>query len=101
MNKENKAKYVLVAGFLVFFVGLFFISAPINFPTGITFTINKGQSLLEVAKNLEDAKIIRSKNLFQILVVSLASDKNVIEGDYLFSQKESVFSIAVRLTKGI
>ena len=101
MTSTNKAKYIVIAVFFVFLAFWFLTSAPLNFPTGAIFTIEKGESLLEVANNLENSKIIRSKNIFQVLVMALASDKNVISGEYMFPGKESVLGVVLRLTRGI
>ena len=101
MDSLNKAKYFVVAVFLFLIVCYFSFSAPTNFPQGDIFIVSEGSTLSGVATKLKDLKIIRSKAIFQVITTILGGDKNVITGDYLFSEETSVFVVAYRLTRGI
>lgn len=100
--KENKKKVFYVLGvfiFLFFFYYLFF-SAPRNFPTGGVIRIEKGSSLLGVSSLLKKENIIRSRVVFESLVIILGGELHIVSADYLFEDKLSVWKVALRIVKG-
>jgi UPF0755 protein len=99
-NKFNK-KYYYIAGGLVFFLAYFFLlSAPSDFPKGVIFNIQEGDSLRTISLNLESKKIIRSRTAFETLVILYGGEKHLIPSDYLFEDKIPVFEVARRISKG-
>ncbi|MEI7709560.1 MAG: endolytic transglycosylase MltG [bacterium] len=93
-------RYVLGAlGFLVLFYA-FFLSAPIDFPAGSTFRITDGMSLRAVSLELKQEHFIRSRVVFEALVILMGGDKHVVESDYYFESKLSVFEVARRISSG-
>ena len=91
-----------MAGILVILVlsNLFFLSAPGNFPTGQTINIKQGANLKSLTKELKTENVIRSRTVFEILVIVYGGEKHIAPGDYLFEKKLSAFEIAWRITKG-
>lgn len=76
------------------------ISAPRNFPIDKIVTIASGSSLDAIAKQFEEAGIIKSVGLFKTFVVALTSDKNISDGDYMFNRRLNAWQIAERLAFG-
>lgn len=100
-RKINWKTIIALGGALVLFV--FFmsaISAPKSFPTDQIITIQKGSNLDEIARQLEEAEIIKSVGLFKTFVLALASDKSILEGDYLFNRRLNAWQIAERIAFG-
>ena len=83
--------------FLMFFYFLFF-GAPKNFPAGIIINIKEDSSLRYISKYLEENNIIRSRVVFETLIIIFGSEKYIESGDYLFESKLSVLEVARRLS---
>ncbi len=88
---------VVLALFLAY---LFFFSPPGDFPVGEFVSVQEGAGLRSVSQSLEESGIIRSRAVFETLVITLGSDRRVIAGDYFFERKITVFEVARRLAKG-
>lgn len=80
--------------------GLFFLSAPQNFPSGKTMVIEKGTGLAEISEKLEKEGFIRSKSVFVLNAIVFNKSKKIKYGKYLFNEPVSVFALTGRLTKG-
>lgn len=99
-KKKNKIlKFFLVLLFFCFIFYYFFILAPAIFLNPQTIRIKNGDSLGEVAQNLQENKVIRSKVFFQSLVIFFGGEKKIAAGDYYFFKKENVFQVVNRLIK--
>lgn len=88
----------LVTGVLIF--GGFSISSPRDFPTDKVITIRSGSSLDAIAKQFEEAGVVKSAGIFKTFVVALTSDRNISDGDYLFNRRLNAWQIAERLAFG-
>ena len=87
-------------GFFIILIILgycFFISAPKDFPVGQTIRIYQGDTLRSISLNLKENKIIRSRRIFEVLVVLHGGEKRIAIGDYLFENKASAFAVSKRL----
>ncbi|MEX0935116.1 MAG: endolytic transglycosylase MltG [Candidatus Paceibacterota bacterium] len=74
---------------------------PRHFPVGTIVHIEEGGTLGEVAAQLEDRNVIRSTGLFVASVRYLYNgDDSVVAGDYFFSQRHTLFSVAEKITSG-
>ncbi len=62
--------------------------------------IKKGLSLKEIAGSLEKDKVVKSPFLFEVLVIIFGKDRNVMAGDYLFTEPLAVPRVALRLAYG-
>ena len=102
LNFFQKKFVFYVVGLIVFlfFAYFLFFSAPVNFPTGIVININEGMSLRAISKDLEMDQIIRSRVIFETIIIFLGNEKRLVPGDYLFEKKISVFEIARRISRG-
>ena len=76
------------------------IRPPSDFPVDTVFTVPRGTSLATVASRLEEQKIIRSAFWLKSVVVLLGGAEKVHAGDYFFTEKEGVISVAKRIIEG-
>ncbi len=87
-----------VCGVLIFTIGAM---APGNFPKGEVVPIPRNTSLSGAAQALYDHHIIRSPFLFKAMVVIFGGQKSIAEGEYLFSEPQSVIRVAYRTINGV
>lgn len=91
---------VLFCAFLLILVYVFCLSAPSNFPVGVTVPVAEGSTLSEVADSFYKGHIIRSKFVFKALVYIRSGEAGVIAGDYFFLRPRNVFHLTRRITSG-
>jgi len=101
---DNK-KIIVVSAAVILFVVLsyqFFFSAPSKFPTGQIYDLKAGQTLSIVSNNFIQKDIIKSNFWFKSFVYVFTLGKaTMIEGDYALFKKQSVVSLAWRVTHGL
>jgi UPF0755 protein len=97
-NKISKKKVYLLIFFIIIF-SIINISMPPNKEiVDYSFIIEEGQSIKSVSDKLKAEGLIKSETWFNIL--NRLTDDNIIAGDYLFKNKENVFTIVRRLAQG-
>lgn len=92
--------YFLVSVFVIVVLFFLFLSPPAKFPDNHIFNIEEGSSLRKVSLDLQEAKIIRSRVLFEAFVIMYGGEKHIIPGDYLFENRTYVFEVARRISLG-
>ena len=103
MEKPAFYKYFIYAGtaFIALFVLYYFLMAPPrDFPQDKIIEIKEGASLRGVSLALKDARIIRSRAVFEAFVIFFGGEKKVRPGDYLFEEKIPVYLAARRVARG-
>lgn len=85
---------LLALGFFVLF------AAPSDFPSPSIFKVRKGESLGEVASEIQARGMIRHAVLFEAFIRGMGGDRRVQEGSYFFPGPQDMFTIALRLEKG-
>lgn len=95
-NKKNLLFLVLFL-LLISCISFFLFGAPKNFPVNKIFTIPQGASLRSLSRDLKDQHFIRSRVVFESMVIIYGGEKKVAPGDYLFDKKLNVFSMASRI----
>ncbi len=85
----------------VAFVYFIFFASPWSFPVGTIVHIENGQSTQNIATQLKEKKVIKSKFLFEAFVRVFRGDKGVLSGDYFFEKHKNLFSVTYRMIKGI
>lgn len=78
----------------------YIFSAPLAFPENTVFEVKSGESLNKVSANLGEKKIIKFPKLFRLAVYATGGQKKIKAGAYLFEDREWMFSVMARLTKG-
>ncbi len=97
-SMPRKALFYIVCLFFFFLIlYFFFLSAPNNFPKGITISIEKGESLRSVSRDLKEKNLIRSRNVFEALIILYGGEKYLVTGDYLFENEAPVYEVARRI----
>lgn len=76
----------------------YFLLPPPTFPKPYQMSIERGQSLFSISKELYDDGAIRSRRLFEMLMLTLGSDKRISHGEYYFDNPVSVIKVAMRIT---
>lgn len=89
---------VFLFSFIISFSYVHFFSAPKSFPTGSLISIDDGASLRAISADFLQKKIIRSRVLFETLVMFFGDEDRIAAGDYLFEKKLSVFGVAKRIS---
>ncbi len=78
----------------------FFASPPGVFSGEVQLDIDRGRSVLSIAKELEDKGIVRSGKVTANLLVYMGAEKKLKAGIYVFKKPQSVFVITKRLITG-
>jgi len=106
MTRREKREFnVVKVLFLAIFLGgiaLFFssITAPRQFNTEATYTIESGSTLKGIAQYLKDEGVIRSRQVFQLLAMVTGKSGDVQAGNYNFPERTSALDVLNRLTNG-
>lgn len=101
---DNKKIIVASATVILLFLLFYqlFWSAPSKFPTGQIYDLKTGQNLSVVSGNFIKSNIIKSNFWFKSFVYVFSLGKaTMIEGDYALYKKQSVISLAWRVTHGL
>lgn len=97
-SRIREGLLLFVLGMSIF--GYILFVPPAGFPVGRVVRVEEGMTLVQVSNLLQKENVIRSRILFEFSVVLIAGDKNIIAGDYYFSNPLSVFGVAKRLSSG-
>jgi UPF0755 protein len=87
---------------LVLFGAFYFFSwrSPKPFPEQALVTVERGESLSQIANSFEQKGIIRSGFWLKAFIVILGGEKRVIAGDYYFPTATNLFRVAKMIHKG-
>lgn len=92
---------VVIALALGSFLVLSFFSPPKEFPEETIVTVKSGQSVREIAENLEDQKIIRNSwSLLGVLKFMYPDNAVLVAGDYLFERPMPLLHVIERIRTG-
>lgn len=93
---------IIIAIFLIlsFFVFLIKVISPSDFPIQSIYIVEKNTGLSAVSSELKAKNIIKSEFLFKGFSVLFGGTKGLIAGDYALNERETVFSLAWRMSKG-
>jgi len=92
--------YIVGVLFLGLFIYFSLFNVPRKFPEGAIVAIEPGASLRNTSLQLKNKDIIRSRTIFEALVILYSGDRYIISTDYLFEKPASVFEVARRVSKG-
>lgn len=71
--------------------------APETFPTPYQITINSGQTLFSISKELSEDGVIKNRRIFEMLVMTFGDESHISEGEYYFEKPVSVVDVAMRI----
>jgi UPF0755 protein len=78
----------------------FFISPPTDFPTDEPIEIVLGTSVVNIARQLKEAEVVRSEFLLYAVLVAYYEPTDIKASTYSFSTPLSVYEVAEALTEG-
>ena len=90
---------VIIFSFFISFYA-FDWRSPRPFPDHALITIERGESLSEIAQSFEDGDVVLSGGWLKFFIILLGGEKKVVAGDYYFPEPKSVFGVARMLHKG-
>lgn len=96
-------KVASIIAISLFIYTLFYVSfwrAPRPFPEQALVTVERGESLSEIADSFEQKDVIRSPFWLKTFIIFWGGEKKVVAGDYYFPKALSVFNVAEMLRKG-
>jgi len=97
-------KKIILAIFVLFIFGFFFwqgIYLPKTpFGEEKLFLVEKGQSLFQIAENLENEGLVKNKFFFDLYVFIKRTQRKLQAGEYFLSPSESTARIAQKLISG-
>lgn len=98
-SKSNKNRFLksVIVLFVFAFITYSFLP-PKGFPKDSTFKIEPGTPLGVISYKLKEQKYIKSRLLFEGLLVLKQGEKGVIEGEYFFSKPVNLISLMLRLS---
>ncbi|MEK7105916.1 MAG: endolytic transglycosylase MltG [Patescibacteria group bacterium] len=103
MQTPNIIKRV---GFLLLFIGVAYVFItvvqkvllpPTTFPVPYQITINNGQTLFSISKELSDDGVIKNRRVFEMFVMTFGNESHISEGEYFFEKPVSVIEVAMRI----
>lgn len=104
MESKNHVKR---AGVILIIVGALYglvstanwlLLPPPSFPAPYRVTIDNGQSLFSISRELASDGAIRSRRLFEMIMLTLGSDKTISRGEYYFEKPIGVVGMALRIS---
>lgn len=99
MLTQKEFFYVLAAALLLG-VYIIFLAPPSNFPVDAVVPIEDGASLRKTSLSFKETGVIRSRLIFEALVILQGGEKHIVSGGYIFEKKLPVWSIAHRVFSG-
>lgn len=93
------ASAVSVVGIVCIALYVHLIAPPETFPLRVIVTIEEGETLSEIANDLEQRGLIQSSETFKMFAI-LRLEESAMAGDYFFEEPLSVFTIAGRIARG-
>lgn len=102
----QSSKPIKRAGFLLLLVGALYLFVtgvqkvllpPSTFPVPYNITINSGQTLFSISKELFDDGVIKNRRVFEMFVITFGDESHISEGEYYFEKPVSSIEIAMRI----
>ncbi len=102
-NKRTWSRLFVFLGMIVFVFILFWfwVLRGIELEQPVMVHISKGEKVADIAKELEDKKVIRSSIFLQSMIAFMGGDSKINLGDYYFDEKISLPKVAYRFARGI
>lgn len=89
-----------LCGILVFLLYFIVAAPPFDFPSATLVKVSKGETIEEVAADLQKKHIIRSTFMFKFVARLYGSREAAVKGEYFFPGPQTIFTIGKRLARG-
>lgn len=86
--------------FIFLFMQTFFWRSPRPFPPHALVSIERGESLSQIAEKFETYGVVRSGFWLKNFVIMLGGEKSIIAGDYYFPEPVGAWEVAKMIHKG-
>jgi len=99
-----KLRFLII--FFIILLGIFFIWQGMCSPKDLAFTENKlfsverGQSLFQIAENLEKEGLIKNKFLFDFYIITKGISRKLQAGEYYLSPSMNIVGITKKIISG-
>jgi len=99
-------KLRLLIIFFIILLGIFFIWQGIYLPKDLAsaenklFSVERGQSLFQIAENLEKEGLIKNKSLFDFYVITKGISRKLQAGEYYLSSSMNIVGITKKIISG-
>lgn len=106
LNREKVKRFyrrhqrLSIAAGLLGLIIILWILPPAAYPKGRVIRIQEGLTVSEIARYLEDKKVIQSEWLFTLFIKLLPGEPAIIAGDYMLNHRSTIFGITYRLLTG-
>ncbi len=103
LKKRHRGRWHAIFAVLLLLalsVQLFVFQAPRHFVAKTSLTVEKGETLSQIASSLKERSIIRSAFVFKFFVYAFGKTKSIEAGSYLFTSPESIWHVAWTLGDG-
>ena len=90
-------KWTLLALLIAAVIVIWGVTPPSGFPSKSPFFVHKGDSVKRASLNLKEGGYVRSSWLFYAYARTIATEKGVIAGTYVFEKPLTIFGIAHKL----
>lgn len=103
---KNNRRWKFIGGFFValfLLISIFYLSLlaiPFSFDPPELVRVSSGMTVSQVAQELKEKNIIKQEKLFSFLVSYWGQETGVIAGDYYFSNRQNLITVARRMTQG-
>lgn len=84
----------------LFFLYVLMWKAPSPFPYHALISVERGESLSDIAESFEKRRIVKSGLWLRALIILMGGDRNIIAGDYYFPEPKNIFRVAYMLHTG-
>ncbi|MCC6323357.1 endolytic transglycosylase MltG [Candidatus Nomurabacteria bacterium] len=103
INKRKKIRLFVIFGSILFILILFyfFVIRGTKIEKPIIIHISKGDTIENIALELDNKGIIRSALFLQSFIAFIGGDEKINLGDYYFDKRISLPRVAYRLARGI
>ncbi len=91
---------VIIGGIILLLLYLGAVRPPNDFPTNTLIEIKQGESLVNIAENLEMANVIRSGLAMRVIAKIYNVENNLHAGDYLFKEPLNMLEVLKRVSIG-
>lgn len=98
-NRRTVIILLLMAA-IATFTYVYVIQPPDSFPVDTLISVPKGQSLSEVADNLQNTGVVSSSLALRSVVKLMGGERAIHAGDYIFKQPSDLFTVARALIVG-
>lgn len=85
---------------VLLFMQLFFWRSPRPFPAHALVSIERGESLSQIAEKFASSGVVRSSFWLKNFVILFGGEKSIIAGDYYFPEPVGVWGVANMIHKG-